>query len=1382
MLFCPLSTLYTNLLHTDAFTDLDPLGTGRIRPYIDKKYFFQDLKNPPKKVLKDLTAANSTTNVLLDGNQPQLQQKPNNKFSDDILNLSDFELRHMTTSQLHHHFQQQKQQQEQQQMMAAATSTVIATTSTTFNSSLLTITTGTNNAITSSSNSSLLTSTIANKNISSYNINNNSSFNNNNNNNNTTNALLCTCPSTSLLTTFTTSNATAAGFTTNNSINATSGNQLLTQSTSNLNSGVGAGSGLLPKASSQSLMSTNPLRFPPRYTLEPVEVASDPVLLSRDTDPFSPTRKKSDPFEEGGDLFSKLDPFEFEFNNTTPASAAATAPTEERQQKPNISPPATTEILSGGQLQVNLPPENDASTTSTIRLRPAPSSSMSAMGPVGPSSSMILKQQTADVISSISNKKMPHLFGQSSRLYKRGDSNNINMRRLQESDSLSENEAAPEPPPRPDSASYIEPPPLPPKKQFSDIIRPRTGSSLSSSYQSNRYEIVNSSASTKLTSRSTPPTDVPPIPLPSRRIGRSDGCYPGPGRPRKTGYTEDDYLAPLGLVTNTLPTTAINSNSSGAAANTDVPPPLLPPPVQSSNRNRNLRQHSLQETKLTNDIYENKQEILQQLQQQRKHLQQQQSSAAENVYTAAPAAPTSSAIVPDITLSQLLTLGIDELAAKLNVPTVKLSTMTLVELTSYLSEFLEESKPQKAAVNRKSPAAQQIEDSCSSKLPPEKSAPIFKVNFDQESTFVAKFDDTFGEDFQQSSFETNFAQFDKVQVEPPVQPIGGHSSTVPPADRYAVFREIIDQELQQQQEDMDLIGDEMELHDTQANSAGQLNNETADFQADFKTALQFENTKCQQDLLSSIDPLDEQEDDAAASQQQQPPKIDTKITEVVAQAKDRYAALRDLILVENLFDKPKPVPASTATAANDDFNMQNNLDIAFADTKASFQGFSSGFDDDDDQDLKQLMDQNSALDQSSQQQRLGLVDSRGYLVEPSSSALTVEDDEDDDDDDHEPRRPRQSASAAEEKDEAGALSSGDSNEKECDKNNLNTAKYEQLANSNQQLEEIGSGAIKIDCKLEDDSTPKISITQSNAEGNYLSVASAASSVVSGSKDDLEIDALMHRAISQLSLDSRERTSPAVSSNQNVSASIATNITPQHFNDVSTSPIPQHRNSVVSTQAATSPNNKSPQPQQQQISPISSQLTAVSQLIDSATRQMHDAKSSNESWATFDTPQHAALASSPQQPSSDKRARPSAKSVMKAANFLNLPPPPGSTPNCSQNELNMESPCSSDPRDEAWHKRNIGGSSLSLGHPHAVAGPRRYHHKKEQRQHTSSSSRDLSWDEEQGGRQQTMEYSQGKRSVGQQQQQQLQQGSMTTDRHGYYRRQAKRMNSCDEDYE
>ncbi|XP_076682241.1 DAB adaptor protein isoform X2 [Andrena cerasifolii] len=43
----------------DVFTELDPLGTGLIKPYVDKKDFFQHLKKPPKKVLKDLVSTSS---------------------------------------------------------------------------------------------------------------------------------------------------------------------------------------------------------------------------------------------------------------------------------------------------------------------------------------------------------------------------------------------------------------------------------------------------------------------------------------------------------------------------------------------------------------------------------------------------------------------------------------------------------------------------------------------------------------------------------------------------------------------------------------------------------------------------------------------------------------------------------------------------------------------------------------------------------------------------------------------------------------------------------------------------------------------------------------------------------------------------------------------------------------------------------------------------------------------------------------------------------------------------------------------------------------------------------------------------------------------------
>lgn len=36
-------------------------GTGKIKPYVDKKHFFQELKNPPKKVLKDLVSNQNQT-------------------------------------------------------------------------------------------------------------------------------------------------------------------------------------------------------------------------------------------------------------------------------------------------------------------------------------------------------------------------------------------------------------------------------------------------------------------------------------------------------------------------------------------------------------------------------------------------------------------------------------------------------------------------------------------------------------------------------------------------------------------------------------------------------------------------------------------------------------------------------------------------------------------------------------------------------------------------------------------------------------------------------------------------------------------------------------------------------------------------------------------------------------------------------------------------------------------------------------------------------------------------------------------------------------------------------------------------------------------------
>ena len=64
----------------DVFTELDPLGTGRSKPYIDKKDFFSDLKNPPKKVLKDLVGEGDP----LSTNAPPLFQASFDSGSRDV--------------------------------------------------------------------------------------------------------------------------------------------------------------------------------------------------------------------------------------------------------------------------------------------------------------------------------------------------------------------------------------------------------------------------------------------------------------------------------------------------------------------------------------------------------------------------------------------------------------------------------------------------------------------------------------------------------------------------------------------------------------------------------------------------------------------------------------------------------------------------------------------------------------------------------------------------------------------------------------------------------------------------------------------------------------------------------------------------------------------------------------------------------------------------------------------------------------------------------------------------------------------------------------------------------------------------------------------------
>lgn len=572
-------------------------------------------------------------------------------------------------------------------------------------------------------------------------------------------------------------------------------------------------------------------------------------------------QRSIDPFEE--EDFSKLsiDPFEMS-KSISPKSIILPdtkiistsddgnnkTKLEERKSNDSGSGSASSSVFNG-PLQVNLPPEawSTSFTAEPKRIDRQSSDSGQSRGKAN--------VFTVDVFA----KKLPksNLFG---RNVTKRDSNGINMRRLQESDSLSENETAPEPPPRPDMSSFIEPPPLPPKghrdilsdftesknnnyKQFSDVGS-RTGRIAKES--NTRYEYTSRFKSAPQSENS------PPLPLPSRKVTRVESSFPGPGRPYKKPSEDDDYLAPIAGQSNDIPT-------------------LLPPPQKKDpSKLRGTRKSETDPKNL---------------------------DAPTPPVSAKPQDLTSTAsILPDITLSQLLTLGIDDLANKLNVPAVKLDKMTLGkqiiyrsynkhplntlgflsgELNMYLSDFVEKSKQT---------------DIYESESPPNES-PVFKVNFDDsnEATFVAKFDDNFGD--EENSFVANFDNFNQ-------QPV----SQAPTADRYAVFREI-----------MELDKQPIAQESIESNNSTSLE-EAAESSLEFQKEVDMEMNRF------SPRPGSLENQYKSSPSTILTTKIDTKITDAISGAKDRYAALRD-ILVEDLFDKSALPPLASISDSNlsDDF-------------------------------------------------------------------------------------------------------------------------------------------------------------------------------------------------------------------------------------------------------------------------------------------------------------------------------------------------------------------------------------------------------------------------------------------------------------------------------
>lgn len=379
---------------------------------------------------------------------------------------------------------------------------------------------------------------------------------------------------------------------------------------------------------------------------------------------------------------------------------------------------------------------------------------------------------------------------------------------------------APEPPPRPETSNYTDPPPLPPKKSFNDVT-PRT---------SNRPSL--SSFKMSMSPREGPysggksDSEAPPLPLPSRKVAHSESKYPGPERPHK--QEEDGYMVPT---------------------DSSIVPVLAPPPKASGTTKRGQKRISGASA------------------------QPQHATTSHTL----PGPCDGPEAITEITLSQLLQLSMDELAAKLNVSVQKLSTMTIVELTKYLSEFLTKENDEK-----KTPLAKV--DSSPPKAPlrdmQKTEQNVFKVSFDddKDATFVAVFDDNFGEEMNEF-----VADFDNANI--PLA-TGESKQTEPPqkqrptnADRYAVFREIFDEQLNSDQVP-DLLS---------ANDVVEQVNESVSLDADDV-------------FVEEVPP----------NLPRHPPKIDTSITATISQAKDRYAALRDIVLVENLFE------ASPARAFGDD--------------------------------------------------------------------------------------------------------------------------------------------------------------------------------------------------------------------------------------------------------------------------------------------------------------------------------------------------------------------------------------------------------------------------------------------------------------------------------
>lgn len=332
----------------------------------------------------------------------------------------------------------------------------------------------------------------------------------------------------------------------------------------------------------------------------------------------------------------------------------------------------------------------------------------------------------------------------------------------------SESENVPEPPPRHAvTLGEVQPPPLPPKKQGDIVLKPPPRPPHT---EENRYDYIEKFEKEK---KSMPEiknvSDMnPPIPVPQRKSMFESNFTTPPERPKKHNQysSDEDYLTPISF-----------------PENPDSLSVLLPPPQRHTKKEQPASE-SKQNTSISKDSLNNSLEGL------------------------------------DMTLSQLTLSGLNELAGKLNIPPHKLSNMTLVQLTNYLSTFI------------KSQSSQRKHD-CENVFPTFQAD--FSANFENisnVSTTQSNADSTYDryavfrelqEEIKQTKIDTEPEQIqeEKEQLQQKNSDDSQPSSDkLSVEDKYAALREIVEIEIKQTEQNKD------EVNQNIVESEGTLNKDT----------------------------------------------------------------------------------------------------------------------------------------------------------------------------------------------------------------------------------------------------------------------------------------------------------------------------------------------------------------------------------------------------------------------------------------------------------------------------------------------------------------------------------------------------------------------------